>query len=459
MDQTTILIVDDESFFRQLYRDLLQDTGSKIEVYDNGDAAISRLAKGGVDLVLTDMVMPGRCGLEVLRAARALVNPPDVILVTGHASLESAIHALKNGARDYLVKPFNPEELKHLVKNCFDQRRLLSENEQLRQQLQLFQTGQTLSSIIELERLFMRAIEVFMREFDGDFGLAFLIDPEKGLLLQGHQNISPEQSLVLAEQILPLIDSVAGFTRLDPDKVVAASGQEIEFLCALPLFVEKIFRGGLILGNGRRMEALNLPPQEQDRLHYLSEQLLLGFENACRYQNAQDLMYSDDLTGLYNYRYLQMALNQEARRSQRYGLKFSLVFIDLDRFKGINDRHGHLAGSAALQEVAQLLRSCVREVDTLFRFGGDEFAALLVETGTDAARVVAERIRKAIAEHAFLAERGQDCYLTATAGFATFPSDALDTTELLELADRAMYDGKLVRNAIRGVKEIKSPPR
>lgn len=455
MDQTTILVVDDELFFRQLYRDLLQDTGSRVEVYDNGDDAINRLAKGGVDLVLTDMVMPGRCGLEVLRAARALADPPDVVLVTGHASLESAIHALKNGARDYLVKPFNPEELKHLVKNCFDQRRLLNENEQLRQQLQLFQTGQTLSSIIELERLFMRAIEVFMREFDGGFGLAFLVDDEKGLLLQGHQNVSPEKSLEIVEKILPLMTSASGFFQVDPDKISAAS-QPMEPLCALPLFVEKVFRGGLILGNGRK-DLLLLPPQEQDRLRYLSEQLVLGFENACRYQNAQDLMYSDDLTGLYNYRYLQIALNQEARRSQRYGLKFSLVFIDLDHFKGINDRHGHLAGSAALQEVAQLLRSCVREVDTLFRFGGDEFAALLVETGADAARVVAERIRKTVAEHAFLAERGKDCYLTATAGYATFPSDAQDTTELLELADRAMYDGKLVRNAIRGVKEIKSP--
>jgi diguanylate cyclase (GGDEF)-like protein len=459
MDQTTILVVDDELFFRQLYRDLLQDTGAQVEVYDNGDDAINRLAKGGVDLVLTDMVMPGRCGLEVLRAARALVDPPEVILVTGHASLESAIHALKNGARDYLVKPFNPEELKHLVKNCFDQRRLLYENEQLRQQLQLFQTGQSLASIIELERLFMRAIEVFMREFDGGFGLAFLVDDEKGLILQGHQNVSPEQSLQLAAKISPLIKSATGFIRLDPDKISSPAAQDVESLCALPLFVEKVFRGGLVLGNGHRQDILSLPPKEQDRLHYLSEQLVLGFENACRYQNAQDLMYSDDLTGLYNYRYLQIALNQEARRSQRYGLKFSLVFIDLDRFKGINDRHGHLAGSAALQEVAQLLRSCVREVDTLFRFGGDEFAALLVETGSDAARVVAERIRKSVAEHAFLAERGKDCYLTATAGYATFPSDALDTTELLELADRAMYDGKLVRNAIRGVKEIKSSPR
>ncbi len=453
MDQATILVVDDELFFRQLYRDLLSESGHKVEVYDNGEDAILRMGAGDVDLVLTDMVMPGRCGLEVLRAARVLVDPPEVILVTGHASLESAIHALKNGARDYLVKPFNPEELKHLVKSCLDQRRLLNENVQLRQQIHLFQTGQSLSSLIELDRLLPRAVEVFQREFGGGFGISFLLDAEDNLVFQGAAGIERDTVELMLPLIAPFLKEGTGLKCLSAEEVESFSIiRKCDSLCVLSLYNDGELKGGLVFGDGPL--AMMDQTMSQENLHYLSEQVALGFENSSRYQDAQDLMYTDDLTGLYNYRYMQIALSQESRRSQRYGLKFSLIFIDLDRFKGINDRHGHLAGSAALQEVAGLLRGCVREVDTLFRFGGDEFAAMLVETDSVAARVVAERIRKSIADHQFLQDREQSCHLTATAGYSTFPSDALDCTELLDLADRAMYDGKRVRNVIRGVQEL-----
>jgi len=454
MDQATILVVDDELFFRQLYRDLLSESGHKVEVYDDGDQAIRRMEVGDVDLILTDMVMPGRCGLEVLRAARALADPPEVILVTGHASLESAIHALKNGARDYLVKPFNPEELKHLVKTCLEQRRLLNENVQLRQQIHLFQNGQSLSSLIELDRLLPRAIEVFQRELGGGYGFSFLLDDSKKYILQGALGIERNSADEILPLLPPLLAQVTGLKCLTAEELQQFSRENRSFdsLCVLPLYNEGEFKGGLVLGDGPLAMMDQTFPH--DRLHYLSEQVALGFENSCRYHDAQEMMYTDDLTGLYNYRYMQIALNQESRRSERYGLKFSLIFLDLDRFKGINDRHGHLAGSAALQEVARLLRGCVREVDTLFRFGGDEFAALLVETDATTARVVAERIRKSVADHHFLQDREQSCRLTTTVGYSTFPSDALDSIELLDLADQAMYDGKRVRNVIRGVQEL-----
>jgi diguanylate cyclase (GGDEF)-like protein len=454
MDQATILVVDDELFFRQLYRDLLSKSGYKIEVFDNGDDAVARMKAGGIDLVLTDMVMPGRCGLEVLRAARTLVDPPEVILVTGHASLESAIHALKIGARDYLVKPFNPEELKHLVKTCLEQRRLLNENEHLRQQIHLFQNGQSLSSLIELDRLLPRALEVFQRELGGGYGFSFLLDDSKRYILQGVLGIDRSSVDDLLPLLPPLMAGTTRFRRLAAKELhqLTTKTSSFDSLCILPLLNEGELKGGLVFGNGPLAMMNQTFPRE--RLHYLAEQVALGFENSCRYHDAQELMYTDDLTGLYNYRYMQVALNQESRRSQRYGLKFSFIFLDIDRFKGINDRHGHLAGSAALQEVARLLRGCVREVDTLFRFGGDEFAALLVETDASAARVVAERIRKSIAEHSFLQDRDMPCRLTTTVGYSTFPSDALDSTELIDLADKAMYNGKRVRNVICGVQEL-----
>ena len=103
---SAILVVDDDNFFRRLCTRFLASEGYQVETAASGNEALIRLRKGGIDVVLTDMVMPGLSGLEVIRLARALENPPEVILVTGHATLESAIQALKSGARDYLVKPF-----------------------------------------------------------------------------------------------------------------------------------------------------------------------------------------------------------------------------------------------------------------------------------------------------------------------------------------------------------------
>lgn len=453
MGQSTILVVDDELFFRKLYRDLLVEEGYLVEVCENGEDAIFRLQQGKLDLLLTDMVMPGKSGLEVLRAARALPNPPEVILVTGHASLESAIHALKNGARDYLVKPFNPEELKHLVRNCLEQRRLLEENEDLKTQIQLFQTGQTLSSLIDLERLIPQALDVLLREMGGGAGCGFTVknyaDPDITML----KGIGRRRAEQLVDLVMPEMDVATGLCQPNGDlqKALQSAGMKSGQLWLLPLGDSDELKGGLIICDA----AADLPARTSSRdLRYLCDQIELGFENACRYQDAQELMYTDDLTGLYNHRYMQVAMSQEIRRSQRYGLQFSLVFLDLDKFKRINDTHGHLAGSAALQEVGMLLRKCVRDVDTLFRFGGDEFGALLVETDARTARIVAERIRKIIDEHIFLADQKIPCRLTATAGFATYPTDALEKESLLDLADRAMYAGKGERNVIRGVEEI-----
>jgi len=451
--QSNILIVDDELFFRKLYRDLLLEEGYRVDVCDNGDDAIALLQQREIDLVLTDMVMPGKNGLEVLRAARALPNSPDVILVTGHASLESAIEALKNGARDYLIKPFNPEELKHVVRNCLDQRKLLIENDHLRRQIHLFQTGQSLSSLIDLELLIPQSLDILLREMGGSVGCSFTLKNGATPSLVGLKELPAEFAEQLVMTLLPQLDESTGLCQ--PGGDVAAKllklQQRREQIWMLPLHDGDVLKGGLIFCDVVGDLASSIPMAD---LRYLCDQVALGFENACRYQDAQELMYTDDLTGLYNHRYMQVSLSHEIRRAQRYGLKFSLLFLDLDRFKEINDNYGHLAGSAALQEVGRLLADCVRDVDMLFRFGGDEFAAILVETDDTTARVVAERIRKVIESHAFLKDQGTPSYVTVTAGFSTFPTDATEKEQLLDLADQAMYIGKGSRNVICGVVDI-----
>lgn len=454
MKKSTILVVDDELFFRRLYSEILGEDG-EIEAVTSGEEACQRLLRGGVDLVLTDMVMPGPDGLEVLRYARSLDNPPEVILVTGHATLETAIQALKSGARDYLVKPFDPEELRHVVRTCLEQRRLLDENILLKSQIRLFQRGQSLASQLEIEQLLPQAVGTLLHETGNGRGFAFLVEKNLVTRLLALDGLEEAQASFLCRSLLPHLRGLSGIRLLRGNELAARPQWplQVHTLCLFPLHCQKKLKGAIVILNPADGD---LPhPLPSDNLLFLAEQAGLGFENAYRYEGARELIYTDDLTGLYNHRYLQMALDQEIRRAERYGSEFSLVFIDLDYFKNVNDTHGHLAGSKSLREVAILLRQSVREVDMVFRYGGDEFTALLVGTDSRGAAVVAERIRRTIEAHTFLAGTVAASRLTATVGYSTFPENANDKKAIIELADQAMYYGKKVRNICRGAWELK----
>ena len=165
----------------------------------------------------------------------------------------------------------------------------------------------------------------------------------------------------------------------------------------------------------------------------------LALENALRVQRAEALSVTDDLTSLYNSRYLSLVLRREAKRATRSGRPLSLLFLDLDGFKSINDTHGHLFGSRALVEAALVVKASARETDVVARFGGDEFALVLPDTGTDGAVAVAERVRERLAAHEFLQADGLRIRLTASVGVATLPDVANTVEALIQAADKAMY--------------------
>jgi len=202
---------------------------------------------------------------------------------------------------------------------------------------------------------------------------------------------------------------------------------------------------------GRRVGALvAMDRQASTREPKMSESMLravrvllepasVALDNSLLLKRAEALSVTDDLTSLYNSRYLNQVLRRETKRASRSGRPLSLLFIDLDGFKAVNDTHGHLFGSRALVEAAAVIRSSARETDVVARFGGDEFALILPDTGGEGAFAVGERIRDRIAAHIFLSEDRLDIHLTASVGVATLPDVAASAEELMQAADKAMY--------------------
>ncbi|HEX5476054.1 MAG TPA: GGDEF domain-containing protein [Vicinamibacterales bacterium] len=182
-----------------------------------------------------------------------------------------------------------------------------------------------------------------------------------------------------------------------------------------------------------------LPAATLAAIQTVLEPAAFALDNALRVQRAEALSVTDDLTQLYNSRYLSQVLRRETKRASRNGRPLSLLFIDLDGFKSINDTHGHLYGSRALVDAAGVIRLSARETDVVARFGGDEFALVLPDTGSDGAFAVGERIRDRIAAHAFLHDDGLDIHLTASVGVATLPDVAASAEGLIQAADEAMY--------------------
>ena len=183
-------------------------------------------------------------------------------------------------------------------------------------------------------------------------------------------------------------------------------------------------------------------PATQAALLRALEPGAIALDNALRVARAEALSVTDDLTQLYNSRYLSQVLRRETKRASRSGRPLSLLFIDLDGFKAINDTHGHFYGSRALSRPPGLIRLSARETDVVSRFGGDEFALILPDTGSEGAAAVGERIRERVNAHRFLQGDGLDIHLTVSVGVATLPDVAASTEGLIQAADEAMYHVK-----------------
>jgi diguanylate cyclase (GGDEF)-like protein len=189
--------------------------------------------------------------------------------------------------------------------------------------------------------------------------------------------------------------------------------------------------------------------EDQALLQTLISPLTVAVRTVQMFEDAERLTITDDLTKLYNYRYLMQYLEAEVKRCLRYKKKVSLLFIDIDGFKRINDTFGHLVGSQALAEMAQVFRRILRETDVVGRYGGDEFVIVLPETPLNGAMVIAERIRKKVEDYEFIAQN-LSIRLTVSLGVANCPKHTLTAEGLIKKADAAMYRAKeLSKNSIK----------
>ena len=184
-------------------------------------------------------------------------------------------------------------------------------------------------------------------------------------------------------------------------------------------------------------------------LQALADYAAIAIDNARSGEKIQELTITDDCTGLYNARHLYSTIESEIHRSARFSYEFSVLFLDLDRFKLVNDTYGHLVGSRLLYEIGVTIKSRLRLIDYAFRYGGDEFVVLLPQTSKHSAMVVARRLLDLLRNTRFHLGDGLDISVRASLGVSGFPDDAKNAHDLIRCADEMMYTVKnTTRDAI-----------
>ncbi len=182
-------------------------------------------------------------------------------------------------------------------------------------------------------------------------------------------------------------------------------------------------------------------------LRTMANQVASSLENARLVRQLRDAAETDLVTGVYSHRHLQDRIRQETARAARGHSPLSVLMVDLDDFKRINDEHGHQAGDRVLRAIAGALRAAVRTSDVVARYGGDEFVVVMPDTDADEAEAVAARAAKAVAELSHPMADGSDVHVTCSVGLALHPRDGRSARELVRAADAAMYTHKRSRTS------------
>ncbi|MBW7934194.1 MAG: diguanylate cyclase [Gemmatimonadaceae bacterium] len=481
MREHRVLVVDDDEGVRRAAADALRDVGCEVREADSAAAMRAQLAAWDTTLLLLDAALPDAEGtklLQELRAADATRELP-VLMLASRLPDDLTELALGLGAADVLRKPFRPRELVARVQAQLrayavlrgtqdalreaeeEINRIREDSENRRKLVDILHevTGDLSSDEIYhiLARRVARALAlsrcsvILARPGDkvGVVATAF-DDPSLRnyeINLEGYPEIRAALEHghpVLVEDLhtSPLYE--------DLRREWAANGMQIPIrsVIALPFTLGKVQAGVFFL---RRM--VNEPPLTNEDVEFADSVIKAAVAAIHRAQviettkadNArlEVLAHTDPLTQVLNRRALTVRLASELERARRYDSMLTLLMVDLDHFKRVNDTYGHLVGDEVLREVATLLQNEVRSVDVVARYGGEEFVVVLPETSLVGATTFAERIREHVAATPFAASLVEPLRLTASVGVSAYPSATVNSVDdLFARADEALYRAK-----------------
>jgi len=327
-----------------------------------------------------------------------------------------------------------------------------------------------IGSTLELDVIFNHAVDTLSRVLEADTLAIILLDKETNT--SALRRVGRERREDIEGKIVPHQNTLVGlvietkkyFYSEDlsaREKHRSVLGKEIDFACGIkdirsiliyPLKEpetqpdeEKNILGCIIIGR-KTKKVFN--EGERSLAEIMSHEVAKAISNSLSYLKIKELAITDGLTGLYNYRYFHERLSEALARSDRFPESVSLVLVDVDKFKQLNDTHGHQAGDMILKSLAQAISGELRRIDILARYGGDEFAIILPHTNEKGAKKVAEKIRQKV-ENIPLKFKGQEIRVTITVGVSTYTENSSTKDSLIEKADRALYEAKrLGRNRV-----------
>lgn len=431
IDQHRLLLVDDEPRLLASLYELLQGRGYQLVTAATGGEALAHLARLRFDLVLLDLRLPDIGGHEIMDFINEKGIDADVIVMSGEVGIDAAIGALKRGAYDYLRKPYSREELLKTVANALKQRRLEQANARIASQLE------------NSEKMYRYLVDsspdiIYTLNHEGKF--TFINDRAYQLLgYKREELIGQHYSILVHDEDQERARYVFNERRVDER---ASRNVELRLKCHAGANQERTFNNTLMTISLNAI-GMHVPDQEVKRLEFYGTYGVA--RDITDRKRAEEVIsyqaYHDILTDLPNRILFKDRLGLAVIQAKRKQTELAVMFIDLDRFKLVNDTLGHVKGDELLQQAAGRLKECLRKGDTLARQGGDEFTIVLPELrDRDDARMVADKFLEVLQEPFDL--DGHAVHISASIGIAVYPTHGESIDELLRHADIAMYQIK-----------------
>ncbi len=431
INEQKILIVDDDPIVVKSLKDLLAVRGFNPDSAIGGQEAICQLNQNKYDLVLLDLHMPYVNGHDVMEHIRNNRINTSVIIVSGETSFEAAKKACSLGAYDFLRKPYAADELLITINNALKEKHLFKQNNFMQKQL------------AESERLHRYIVNtspdiIYILDQDGHF--TFINERIESLLgFSKEEIVGKHYSFLVHHDDMEQAKYVFNERRVGTR---AAKNIELRLKCKND-------------GGSCHFDNRTLPIELNAMGMYDGENNDSNNSYTGTYGVARDVTerkiaeetisfqaYHDLLTKLPNRALLRDRLSIAINQAKRDDEKLAVMFLDLDRFKNINDSLGHMIGDELLQQVSSRLKNCIRQADTLARFGGDEFTLLLpkLQNGRDDASKLAEKITNTLKKPFNI--DGHELYVSVSIGIALYPQDGTHMDNLIKHADVAMYHVK-----------------